>query len=94
MSSIQNAYQSLPARGAWIEIPWRVLSWDGGGSLPARGAWIEMTLTEKLLRMERSLPARGAWIEILRENEIPAFSGSRSPRGERGLKSLLIPHRS
>ena len=64
MSSIQNAYQSLPARGAWIEIPWRVLSWDGGGSLPARGAWIEMTLTEKLLRMERSLPARGAWIEI------------------------------
>ena len=33
---------SLPARGAWIEIPGWPHSTAAGPSLPARGAWIEM----------------------------------------------------
>ena len=36
-------YSSLPARGAWIEMPDGALIGDyRRESLPARGAWIEM----------------------------------------------------
>ena len=34
-----------------------------------------------------SLPARGAWIEIKKDNATLIFELSRSPQGERGLKS-------
>ena len=37
----------------------------------------------------RSLPSRGAWIEIGRVTEIRATATRRSPRGERGLKSVV-----
>ena len=58
-------YQSLPSRGAWIEIR------RAGGplrpfymSLPSRGAWIEISSHFMGNRLYRSLPSRGAWIEI------------------------------
>ena len=35
--------QSLPARGAWIEIPRGSHGTIPGSSLPARGAWIEIS---------------------------------------------------
>ena len=57
--------ESLPARGAWIEIA-QAGGLDGaGGSLPARGAWIEIEGPDAGERAAASLPARGAWIEIL-----------------------------
>ena len=36
-----------------------------------------------------SLPSRGAWIEIGGGSGFEAYHQSRSPRGERGLKSAL-----
>ena len=49
-------YESLPARGAWIEIKNQEpdpVSWQ---SLPARGAWIEISLAKRLplLTLSRS----------------------------------------
>ena len=43
-SDRQNCYfaQSLPVRGAWIEISSGAGSGGLRGSLPVRGAWIEM----------------------------------------------------
>ena len=44
-SDRQNCYfaQSLPVRGAWIEMRCMGYEYDGGmRSLPVRGAWIEM----------------------------------------------------
>ncbi len=62
-----------------------------GRSLPPRGAWIEIT---SLLRRNngcmRSLPPRGAWIEISKKKPTNKTKNSRSPRGERGLKSNCI----
>ena len=38
-----DGYESLPSRGAWIEI-WRSTgSTSANRSLPSRGAWIEIT---------------------------------------------------
>ena len=37
---------------------------------------------------QSSLPARGAWIEIFELTHVNRIIGSRSPLGERGLKSL------
>ena len=56
--------QSLPVRGAWIEIlivPQIAAKYQ---SLPVRGAWIEIRLHDFANRPIRSLPVRGAWIEI------------------------------
>ena len=62
-------------------------------SLPARGAWIEigggMSLT---YAPETSLPARGAWIEIKKLELFCENPLSRSPHGERGLKSASEQH--
>ena len=56
--------ESLPVRGAWIEIIIFAQGESGVSSLPVRGAWIEMQrLSKKSLRMW-SLPVRGAWIEM------------------------------
>ena len=57
--------QSLPARGAWIEIRADHGNAAQQWSLPARGAWIEIiTIAQKTLARIKSLPARGAWIEM------------------------------
>ena len=43
-SDRQNCYfaQSLPVRGAWIEITHEQFAVDWIASLPVRGAWIEI----------------------------------------------------
>ena len=56
-------------------------------SLPARGAWIEMVQQKAEGLSHMSLPARGAWIEMLALLPLEVSISSRSPRGERGLKS-------
>ena len=63
--AIRGDLQSLPARGAWIEISggW-ILHPLPGLSLPARGAWIEIVFYAAGELEQMSLPARGAWIEI------------------------------
>ena len=57
--------QSLPVRGAWIEIRRAADLLQRRVSLPVRGAWIEIppayTCGDGALQ---SLPVRGAWIEI------------------------------
>ena len=68
----------------------RVVAVAVGVSLPARGAWIEISRLREHLRLHRpSLPARGAWIEILWPGRSARNTRSRSPHGERGLKSLF-----
>ena len=42
-------------------------------------------------KMHRSLPARGAWIEIYLWVKTRETLLSRSPHGERGLKSTCTP---
>ena len=81
---------SLPARGAWIEIPKIVAhSAQLWASLPARGAWIEIFLEKRFSpRGQASLPARGAWIEMFLCSAFTHLPKSRSPHGERGLKFL------
>ena len=58
------------------------------GSLPSRGAWIEICRFFSVAGALLSLPSRGAWIEIQSTNSSSPTFGSRSPHGERGLKSL------
>ena len=59
-----TAGASLPARGAWIEIPNFIVLRPPYESPPARGAWIEISLLIVALQLPTSPPARGAWIEI------------------------------
>ena len=56
--------QSLPVRGAWIEIDTAAQEEEAHRSLPVRGAWIEIVLVAGQQPPEKSLPVRGAWIEI------------------------------
>ena len=58
-------------------------------SLPVRGAWIEISATSPRSRRCTSLPVRGAWIEIVPAEISPLLPPSRSPCGERGLKSSI-----
>ena len=83
-----TANQSLPSRGAWVEISGRGTSCIGKGSLPSRGAWVEISMAAMCLALTLSLPSRGAWVEMR-----DVLRRGRSPRGERGLKSLscMIP---
>ena len=58
-------------------------------SLPVRGAWVEISPAMCARTGTRpSLPVRGAWVEILMSGASVATRTSRSPCGERGLKSL------
>ena len=58
--------ESLPIRGAWIEIGGRRALLLRVSSLPIRGAWIEISTPEEQLKTGMwSLPIRGAWIEII-----------------------------
>ena len=86
---------SLPARGAWVEInPRRAMLPAIYPSLPARGAWVEIPSDSiSHATQEESLPARGAWVEIAESRKSSAIIPSRSPHGERGLKSARSgPH--
>ena len=79
--------QSLPPRGAWIEmIVFSTSVRIALMSLPPRGAWIEINECHLHLHNKESLPPRGAWIEITMYNNIHIILDSRSPHGERGLK--------
>ena len=84
----RSNFRSLPARGAWIEIDNLQLYLHGFASLPARGAWIEITPDFWRWKTPKSLPARGAWIEIIYVPNGVWYTKSRSPQGERGLKSM------
>ena len=57
-------------------------------SLPVRGAWVEISMViPAFSAAAASLPVRGAWVEM-RDKDISSQTGaSRSPCGERGLKS-------
>ena len=80
--------ESLPIRGAWIEINRGDLRDHGDQSLPIRGAWIEIvSCTAAGVVVSGSLPIRGAWIEIKKESKRMSGTQGRSPSGERGLKS-------
>ena len=60
----EERFESLPARGAWIETRVSGSCWPIGSSRSPRG---ERGLKPRTLprdgRDRRSLPARGAWIE-------------------------------
>ena len=56
--------QSLPVRGAWIEMALVMGSPSVSGSLPVRGAWIEINVITPAADDFWSLPVRGAWIEM------------------------------
>ena len=57
-------------------------------SLPVRGAWVEIFLSLGWGLCPWSLPVRGAWVEMSSMLRIAFTIVSRSPCGERGLKSL------
>ena len=79
--------ESLPPRGAWIEIPTQTArEYIAAMSLPPRGAWIEIAVHPILGRQLPSLPPRGAWIEISSSSYTRLWLPRRSPHGERGLK--------
>ena len=60
-----NKSQSLPVRGAWIEMAFLRFVSTAFASLPVRGAWIEMSVSGMpAVSHGASLPVRGAWIEI------------------------------
>ena len=66
-SDRQNCYfaQSLPVRGAWIEMLIEPVTPSIMLSLPVRGAWIEIIFYRVAIPGCASLPVRGAWIEII-----------------------------
>ena len=55
-----------------------------------RGAWIEIVAARTSASFAASLPVRGAWIEIGTGTGSQISRGSRSPCGERGLKSAPV----
>ena len=79
--------ESLPTRGAWIEISFSGNFCSSLASLPTRGAWIEIQVVPYGKSQRMSLPTRGAWIEMPCIDDKALRIGCRSPRGERGLKS-------
>ena len=59
------------------------------GSLSSRRAWIEIPFVGAVpLKRYASLSSRRAWIEILFADVSGSGFASRSPHGERGLKSM------
>ena len=52
--------QSLPVRGAWIEISLGIVHTVLQGSLPVRGAWIEILLILVLLAGDGVAPRKGS----------------------------------
>ncbi len=64
---IESYVTSLPAWGAWIEIPGILYAWEGAYSRSPHGerGLKSLYLVSRWLCLT-SLPAWGAWIEILR----------------------------
>ena len=85
----EKVRQSLPVRGAWIEMCFGGVNVYQSKSLPVRGAWIEILYALFHHRRFGSLPVRGAWIEISIDPVMPSIMLCRSPCGERGLKSTI-----
>ena len=77
--------QSLPSRGAWIEMEQAVKEKVAEGVAPLTGSVDRnhsyLTDTGKVVR---SLPSRGAWIEMSLMAPDGRPAASRSPHGERG----------
>ena len=88
-SDRQNCYfaQSLPVRGAWIEI---LRTRKTQSAKPSRSPCGERGLKSiagsAAAGVGGSLPVRGAWIEIICVSQRLKTSIRRSPCGERGLK--------
>ena len=83
---VQIILESLPVRGAWVEIFAPPSGRFRTGSLPVRGAWVEICVCGGISYTLLSLPVRGAWVEILRLFAAFNLIIRRSPCGERGLK--------
>ena len=87
LSSNLSYAESLPTRGAWIEI--RSLSFvrcSGVRSLPTRGAWIEIGRCNKIdAKQARRSPHGERGLKLLSLDTASQVLG-RSPHGERGLK--------
>ena len=66
MSTANEAKESHPVRGAWIEMEHSKSYFGTPLSHPVRGAWIEMWSLEDVDSSNAGLshPVRGAWIEI------------------------------
>ena len=80
-------WESLPPRGAWIEMgTTRRSSWLKSCRSPRgeRGLKSHTPYFADLLGL--SLPPRGAWIEMFMVALVASARFGRSPRGERGLK--------
>ena len=52
--------QSLPSRGAWIEIPILLTNRLQAVSLPSRGAWIEIAMVYYLPSNSQVAPLTGS----------------------------------
>ena len=82
------AHGSHPARGAWIEIGWKLPAQQGTSSHPARGAWIEIFwLASRCLSYVRRTPQGVRGLKYILQRTLPDRI-SRTPQGVRGLKSL------
>ena len=80
--------ESLSARRAWIEIAPPIYPLPSElPSLSARRAWIEIHPSYHEVKRGESLSARRAWIEMHWPDDAGGGWYSRSPQGERGLKS-------
>ena len=91
-SDRQNCYfaQSLPVRGAWIEISMVTGKSASTWSLPVRGAWIEMLQSHHLTRRgKRRSPCGERGLKFLGHKALACDVPRRSPCGERGLKSYV-----
>ena len=72
--------ESLPVRGAWIEIGPGTFCITTGASLPVRGAWIEIDgMLAAMDDLNGSLPVRGAWIEMETDKKVSELIQCRSP---------------
>ena len=54
------AAESLPVRGAWIEIEWRSRHFGQRQSLPVRGAWIEIVRSAPIPTRSQVAPRAGS----------------------------------
>ena len=83
-----NTWESLPARGAWIEIQMTFRHYLTNQSLPARGAWIEIYTPQKHQNHVCGRPPHGGrGLKCLPSMRHLLEFYCRSPHGGRGLKS-------
>ena len=88
MIALTTPVTSLSSWRAWIEIPRLVSSpYPCSGSLSSWRAWIEILQRRLPLSWDKSLSSWRAWIEICARMGLRNLATSRSPHGERGLKS-------